>query len=156
MHDERENTLQIFWKKGVDVLSWLAETNQDEHLQRLRSVAKHHSSLMEADSGKGAAEQALFDDDDDDEEGEEKPANGNGRDKLVFETDQHRKSREVRLSPLRPLASSLTLAGPQRIPLKFEGLSTENGHAAQTVKTLDRVPVVISVRLFARLQRAVR
>ncbi|BGP50054.1 Translational repressor [Rhodotorula kratochvilovae] len=126
VHDERENTLQIFWKKGVDVLSWLAETNQDEHLQRLRSVAKHHSSLMEADSGKGAAEQALFDDDDDDDdEGDEKPADGNGRDKRVFETDQHRKSRE-------------------RIPLKFEGLSTENGHAAQTVKTLDRVPVVIS------------
>ncbi|GAA5823880.1 hypothetical protein JCM3770_000201 [Rhodotorula araucariae] len=128
VYDERENTLQIFWKKGVDVLVWLAETNQDEHLQRLRSVAKHHSSLMEADSGKGDAEQALFDDDDDDEgdeDGAGRSTNGNSRDKRVFETDQHRKSRE-------------------RIPLKFAGLSTENGHAAQTVKTLDRVPVVIS------------
>ncbi|KPV71704.1 uncharacterized protein RHOBADRAFT_30884 [Rhodotorula graminis WP1] len=134
LHDERENTLQIFWKKGVDVLSWLAETNQDEHLQRLRSVAKHHSSLMEADSGKGDAEQALFDDDEDEDEGASsatKAAHGNGsvaREKRVLETEQHKKS-------------------SQRAPLRFNGVSTENGHASQLIKTLDHVPVVVSADL---------
>ncbi|GJN92923.1 hypothetical protein Rhopal_005966-T1 [Rhodotorula paludigena] len=125
MHDERENTLQIFWQKGVDVLAWLAESNQDEHLQRLRAVAKHHSSLMEADSGKGEAESALFDDDDDDEaNGDEGKSRSNGQ-KRVFESDQHRKSRD-------------------RSPHDFAELSTENGHSAQTIRTLQRVPVVLS------------
>ncbi|BGP09894.1 Translational repressor [Rhodotorula toruloides] len=119
VYDERENSLQIFWKKGVDVLAWLAESNQDEHLKRLRAHAHHHSKMMEADSGKGEAESRLFDDDEDEEEGEIK------QERRVLETEQHRKSRD-------------------RTPLKFQNLNTEHGHCAQTVKTLDVVPVIVS------------
>ncbi|GAA5977778.1 hypothetical protein JCM10908_005093 [Rhodotorula pacifica] len=121
VYDERENALQIFWKRGVDVLAYLTETSEDEHLKRLRATAQHHAKLMEADSGKGEAESALFDDDDEDEE-----ENGpKGAAKRVLDTEQHRKSRD-------------------RSPLTFEGLSSENGHCSQTVQVLQRVPVVIS------------
>ncbi|POY69979.1 hypothetical protein BMF94_7023 [Rhodotorula taiwanensis] len=123
VYDERENALQIFWKRGVDVLAYLTETNEDEHLKRLRAHAQHHAKLMEADSGKGDAENALFDDDDD--EADEAGRGPGGAVKRVLDTEQHRKSRD-------------------RAPLAFEGLSSENGHCSQTVKTLQRVPVVIS------------
>ncbi|BGP33887.1 Translational repressor [Rhodotorula toruloides] len=119
VYDERENSLQIFWKKGVDVLTWLAESNQDEHLKRLRAHAHHHSKMMEADSGKGEAESRLFDDDEEEEEGEIK------QERRVLETAQHKKSRD-------------------RTPLKFQNLNTDHGHCAQTVKTLDVVPVIVS------------
>lgn len=90
VYDERENALQIFWKRGVDVLAYLTETNEDEHLKRLRANAQHHAKLMEADSGKGDAENALFDDD-------EEEAGPEGAAKLVLDTEQHRKSRDVSL-----------------------------------------------------------
>lgn len=110
---------------------------------------------MEADSGKGAAEKALFDDDEDEDDSEGAGANGSAaRENRALETEQHRKSREVRLA----FPSALCLLRreglsdrlperaprPQRAPLKFEGLNTDNGHAAQTIKTLQRIPVVIS------------
>ncbi|GAA5864874.1 hypothetical protein JCM3774_004257 [Rhodotorula dairenensis] len=123
VYDERENALQIFWKRGVDVLAYLTETGEDEHLKRLRATAQHHAKLMEADSGKGEAESALFDDEDD--EGEDGKEAARGAAKRVLDTEQHRKSRD-------------------RTALTFEGLSSENGHCSQTVQVLQRVPVVIS------------
>lgn len=91
VYDERENALQIFWKRGVDVLAYLTETGEDEHLKRLRATAQHHAKLMEADNGKGEAESALFDDEDDEEE-ENGPKSAAKR---VLDTEQHRKSRDV-------------------------------------------------------------
>ncbi|GAA5922957.1 hypothetical protein JCM1841_004485 [Sporobolomyces salmonicolor] len=120
VYDEHTNSLTIYWKKGIDVLSWLVENNQDDHLQRLHSQVQHHAKMMEAQSGKAQAEQALFDDDDDEDDG----ANGFAA-AAAKDTEQHRKSRE-------------------RAPLKFEGLSTKDGHAAQTVQELHEVPVIIS------------
>lgn len=141
VYDERENSLQIFWKKGVDVLAWLAESNQDEHLKRLRSHAQHHSKMMEADSGKGEAESRLFDDDEDEEEGEIK------QERRVLETAQHKKSRDVSLCVALMSKQDVGLTiheSLQRTPLKFQGLNTDHGHCAQTVKTLDVVPVIVS------------
>lgn len=124
VYDERENALQIFWKRGVDVLAYLTETGEDEHLKRLRATAQHHAKLMEADNGKGEAESALFDDEDD-EDDEEEESGPKSAAKRVLDTEQHRKSRD-------------------RGALTFEGLSSENGHCSQTVQVLQRVPVVIS------------
>jgi len=68
---------------------------------------------MEADSGKGDAEQALFDDDEDEDESAgstPKGANGSApvaREKRVLETEQHRKSSQVRLVPLALLSPAV-------------------------------------------------
>ncbi|BGP18275.1 hypothetical protein JCM10213_007906 [Rhodosporidiobolus nylandii] len=126
VYNENDNSLQIFWQKGVDVLSYLASSNNDEHLQRLKASAQHHARMMEADNGKAEGESALFEDDD--EEEEEQGADGAAPAKRQIETEQHRKSAD-------------------RSQLKFEGLSTENGHASQTIKELQQVPVCIAADL---------
>ncbi|GAA6017655.1 hypothetical protein JCM10207_001238 [Rhodosporidiobolus poonsookiae] len=126
MYDEQDNSLQIFWQKGVDVLSYLADSNNDAHLQRLKAQAQHHTRMMEAESGKAAGESALFDDDDDEEEDGETAG-----DKAVLreiKTEQHKKSSE-------------------RKPLEYEGLSTENGHSSQTIQELQTVPVCLAADL---------
>lgn len=138
VHDEETNALAIYWKKGVDVLRWLADTNNDAHLQRVRHHAEHHARMLESTSGDSNAESALFDDDDDDAEKEKKP---------VKMTAQHLKSRDVsRSSASRVEFSELTLRFSQTTPLKFEEIETKDGHSIQTVRELQTVPVIITVR----------
>jgi nitrogen fixation-related uncharacterized protein len=100
--------LQIFWKRGVDVLAYLTETGEDEHLKRLRATAQHHAKLMEADNGKGEAESALFDDEDD-EDDEEEESGPKSAAKRVLDTEQHRKSRDVSAFLVRSRRYSLML-----------------------------------------------
>ncbi|GAA5825466.1 hypothetical protein JCM11251_006999 [Rhodosporidiobolus azoricus] len=130
VHNEHDNSLQIFWQKGVDVLSYLAQNNSDEHLQRLKASAQHHARMMEAESGQAAGESALFDDDEDEDEaiGGEGDEGAKFKERGPIETEQHRKSAD-------------------RTPLQFEGLSTENGHCSQTIKELHQVPVCIAADL---------
>ncbi|GAA5893856.1 hypothetical protein JCM6882_003112 [Rhodosporidiobolus microsporus] len=130
VHNEHDNSLQIFWQRGVDVLSYLAQNNSDEHLQRLRAQAQHHARMMEAESGKAEGESALFDDDEDEDEviGGEGDEGAKFKQRGPIETEQHKKSAE-------------------RKPLQFEGLSTENGHCSQTIKELHEVPVCIAADL---------
>lgn len=124
MYDEHTNSLTIYWKKGVDVLSFLVENNQDDHLARLHDQAQHHAKMMETQSTQTDAEKALFDDDE--EEDPEDSAIGFAQaERRAAETEQHVKSRE-------------------RVPLKFDGLSTKDGHACQVISELHEVPVIIS------------
>ncbi|GAA5940477.1 uncharacterized protein JCM15063_002340 [Sporobolomyces koalae] len=123
MYDEHTNSLTIYWKKGVDVLSFLVENNQDDHLARLHSQVQHHAKMMESQTAQADAEKELFDDE---EEEQDDTAEGFAKaEKKKIETIQHLKSRE-------------------RAPLKFDGLSTKDGHACQTISELHEVPVIIS------------
>ncbi|GAA5874465.1 hypothetical protein JCM8547_007369 [Rhodosporidiobolus lusitaniae] len=132
VYDSSSNSLQIFWQRGVDVLSYLASTNSDAHLQRLKAQAQHHGRLMEVEQGgRAEGERELFesDEEDDEEDGEETPRNG-GDGKRRIETEQHRKSAE-------------------RAPLRYELLSEENGYGSQTIKELQQVPVCLTADLSA-------
>ncbi|SGY19403.1 BQ5605_C014g07637 [Microbotryum silenes-dioicae] len=120
-YDEHDNSLSIYWKKNVEVLGWLAEKNNDEHLLRIRDQAEFHArGLGNHADKKSKAESALFDDDEDDEE----PADGQ------------------RKQPLR--MTGQRLKSLNRMPLKFEGLSDRDQHCIQTVRELQTVPVVIT------------
>ncbi|GAA5956196.1 hypothetical protein JCM3765_005486 [Sporobolomyces pararoseus] len=125
MYDEHTNSLTIYWKKGVDVLSYLVENNQDDHLTRLHSQVQHHAKMMEAQTTQTDAEKGLFEDDDDEEEQDDSAAAFAKAERKSVETQQHIKSRE-------------------RAPLKFDGLSTKDGHACQVISELHEVPVIIS------------
>ncbi|KAK0541810.1 Translational repressor, partial [Tilletia horrida] len=41
IHDEHTNQLSIYWKEGVDVLTWLAENSDDVHVKRIREAQLH-------------------------------------------------------------------------------------------------------------------
>ena len=124
VHDERSNTLQLYWKKGVDVIRYLAENKGDPHLQRIKQTAEKHAQLMEASSQSVQAESALFEDDDEDDEAEEgqivEVQGGAGTAKGRGASVQRQKS-----------------ANAKKEELKFEGYEeTSAGHCIQTVKEL--------------------
>lgn len=139
VYDEPTNSLSIYWKKGVDVLRWLADTNNDAHLQRVRHHAEHHARMMESTSGDANAESALFDDDDDDEDDTKTKSE-------VKMTAQHVKSRDVS-SSLTSLDErrNLTFLSMQTTPPKFEELEEKDGHSIQHVRELQTVPVIVTV-----------
>lgn len=79
MHDEQSNSLAVYWKKGVDVVKWLADHSGDAHLQHIKQTAERHANMMEASTTHASDEQQLFEDDD---------VTHNS----VPDSDQHRKS----------------------------------------------------------------
>lgn len=136
VHDERANTLQLYWKKGVDVLRYLADNGGDPHVQRIKQTAERHATLMGAASRPSNAESALFEDDENEaiagaaEEGEEEE----GQVKEVAGTNNG--------SVQRQKSSS------KKQELKFEDVEqTPAGHCIQTVKELQTVPVIVSADL---------
>lgn len=98
VYDEDVNSLSIYWKKDVDVLRWLAEENNDAHLQRVRDHADQQAKLLESTSGDSKAEKALFEDD---EDGEDGTAVARKLDASARLTNQRLKSKDV--STARPL-----------------------------------------------------
>jgi len=135
VHDERSNTLQLYWKKGVDVIRYLAENKGDPHLQRIKQTAEKHAQLMEASSQSVQAESALFEDDDEEDEAEEgqivEVQGGAGTAKGRGASVQRQKS-----------------ANAKKEELKFEGYEeTSAGHCIQTVKELQTMPVIVSADL---------
>ncbi|ORY83588.1 hypothetical protein BCR35DRAFT_265184 [Leucosporidium creatinivorum] len=141
VYDEPTNSLSIYWKKGVDVLRWLADTNNDAHLQRVRHHAEHHARMMESTSGDANAESALFDDDDDDEDDTKKKSE-------VKMTAQHLKSRDVSPCSISfDERRDLTFFSIQTTPPKFEELEEKDGHSIQHVRELQTVPVIVTADL---------
>lgn len=92
-YDAQANSLELHWKKGVNVLDWLAESQNDAHLQKVRQQGAHHAKLMGADSGRAAQEEALFEDDEEEGAG---GLHGDGaaelRRRRMERSEQHRKS----------------------------------------------------------------
>ncbi|KAL8290404.1 hypothetical protein RQP46_002662 [Phenoliferia psychrophenolica] len=120
VYDEHTNSLQLYWKKGVETLRWLADTNKDEHLLRIRNQTEHHAKMMQSTSQSAQAESALFDDEDEDEDAPAPDA--------AKTSSQHAKS----------LAKA---------PLTFEEVERTGGHCIQTIRELQTTYVIITADL---------
>ena len=119
MYEEHSHTLQIYWSNR-DVISWLAENSDDEHLKKVKRTAEQHSVKMEVSSRSVHDESALFDEDDADEI-------VLGRAEADVAEKETSKQRLLSQAKLRP---------------QFEGLrTTPSGHKIQDIKELMTVPV---------------
>lgn len=121
VYDDRTFTLQIYWS-DKDVITWLVENSDDEHLQKVKQNAEQHALKMEVTSRSVHDEKALFDEDDADDD--EIVLGRNDVPTPALETSQQR-------------LHSIAKAKPQ-----FEGLRvTPSGHKIQEIKELMTVPV---------------
>ncbi|TFY81870.1 hypothetical protein EWM64_g2137 [Hericium alpestre] len=127
VYDEHTHTLQIYWSDR-DVISWLAENSDDEHLKKVKQTAEQHAAKMEVVSRSVHDEKALFDEDDGDDEivlGREEKE----------ESDGHDDSKQRQLSKAKVMP-------------EFEGLkTTTSGHKIQEIKELMSVPVIVTADL---------
>jgi len=127
VYDEHSHTLQIYWSNR-DVISWLAENSDDEHLKKVKQNAEQHALKMEVASRSFHDEKALFDEDDADEDEIVLGRSDNGRDER--ETS---KQRLLSLAKVKP---------------EFEGLRiTISGHKIQDIRELMTVPVIVTADL---------
>lgn len=126
VYDEHSYTLQIYWS-DKDVINWLAENSDDEHLKKVKRNAEQHAVKMEVTSRSVHDEKALFDEDEDDDDEIVLARSEPGK---VEETSKQRK---------------LSLAKEQP---SFEGLRTSAaGHKIQDIRELMTVPVIVTADL---------
>ncbi|TFK75854.1 RNB-domain-containing protein [Pluteus cervinus] len=127
VYDEHTHTLQIYWSNR-DVISWLSEISDDEHLKKVKQNAEQHALKMEVASRSVHDEKALFDEDDADE------------DEIVLGRSDD-KPQEKETSKQRLLSAA-------KVPPEFEGLrETPSGHKIQDIRELMTVPVIITADL---------
>lgn len=127
VYDEHSHTLQIYWSDR-DVISWLAENSDDEHLKKVKQNAEQHAFKMEVASRSVHDEKALFDEDDVEED--EIVLGRNDNSKVTEETS---KQRLLSLAKVKP---------------EFEGLRiSSSGHKIQDVRELMAVPVIVTADL---------
>lgn len=116
--------MQIYWS-NKDVISWLAENSDDEHLKKVQQNAEAHAVKMEVASRSVHDEKALFDEDDADE------------DEIVLGREPEAEK--------EPETSTQRLLSAAKVQPVFEGLrTTPSGHKIQDIKELMTVPVRIS------------
>ena len=121
MYDEHSYTLQIYWSDR-DVISWLAENSDDEHLRKVKQTAEQHALKMEVTSRSVHDESALFEEDEEEDE-------------VVIGRTEKPQKKET--SKQRLLSQATTTSKPE-----FEGLkTTSSGHRIQDIKELQSVPV---------------
>lgn len=124
VYDEHTHTLQIYWSTR-DVITWLAENSDDEHLKKVKQNAEQHALKMEVASRSVHDEKALFDEDEDDSE-----------DEIVLGRASEKAPEEVEI------ASKQRTLSRQKVPPQFEGLRTlPSGHKIQEIRELMTVPV---------------
>lgn len=123
------NILQIYWS-DKDVITWLAENSDDEHLKKVKQNAEQHAVKMEVASRSVHDEKALFDED------EEDGVNGDD-DEIVL----GRESAPVAVSPVQETSNQRLYSIAKHQP-QFEGLRvTSAGHKIQEIRELMTVPV---------------
>jgi protein SSD1 len=128
VHDEHSRTLQIYWSNR-DVISWLAENSDDEHLRKVKQNAEQHALKMEVTSRSVQDEQALFDEDDAEE------------DEIVL-------GRSGLTAHAEPETSTQRLISLAKVKPEFEGLkTTPAGHKIQDIRELMAVPVIVTADL---------
>ncbi|KAI0347280.1 RNB-domain-containing protein [Trametopsis cervina] len=126
VYDEHKHTLQIYWSQR-DVITWLAENSDDEHLKKVKQNAEQHAVKMEVVSRSVNDEQALFDEDDQDDE------IVLGRSNPVGEEETNSKQRLLSRAKVQPI---------------FEGLKiTPAGHKIQEIREMQTVPVIVTADL---------
>ncbi|EIW82128.1 RNB-domain-containing protein [Coniophora puteana RWD-64-598 SS2] len=127
VYDEHTHTLQIYWSNR-DVITWLAEHSDDEHLKKVKQNAEQHATKMEVASRSVHDEHALFDEDDAEED-----EIVLGRDKKTEKQNETSKQRLLSAAKVQPT---------------FEGLRTSpSGHKIQDIKELMTVPVIVTADL---------
>jgi protein SSD1 len=127
VYDEHSHTLQIYWSDR-DVISWLAENSDDEHLKKVKQNAEQHALKMEVASRSVHDEKALFDEDDAEE------------DEIVLGRSE--------FVPQGPETSKQRLQSMAKVMPEFEGLrTTSSGHKIQDIKELMTVPVIVTADL---------
>ncbi|KAG0142885.1 hypothetical protein CROQUDRAFT_49643 [Cronartium quercuum f. sp. fusiforme G11] len=137
VHDEHSNTLKLYWKQGVDVVSYLSEHSTDAHLHSVRHHAERHAKLMEASSQSVQAESALFDDDEDDVVQHPLKAVGGKVSEREKKSSQRMKSVEM-------------MGAKGKSSLKWgkavEKIEAAPGvtHCVQTIRELETVPVIVT------------
>ena len=121
MFDEHNHILSIYWS-NKDVITWLAENSDDEHLKKVKQTAEQHALKMEVASRSIHDEHALFDEDEDDI-----VLSKEGKD---LETSKQRLISKAQIKPI------------------FEGLrTTDTGHKIQDIKEMMTVPVIVTADL---------
>jgi protein SSD1 len=129
VYDEHTHTLQIYWS-DKDVITWLAENSDDEHLKKVKQNAEQHAVKMEVVSRPVYDEKALFDEDDEDDEivlGREDGHDGH--------------------SNTKPETSKQRLHSLAKVKPEFEGLRVTSDHKIQDIKELMTVPVIVTADL---------
>jgi protein SSD1 len=127
VYDEHSHTLQIYWSNR-DVITWLAENSDDEHLKMVKQNAEQHALKMEVASRSVHDEKALFDEDDADD------------DEIVLGRSE--------AVPAKPETSKQRLLSMAKVKPEFEGLRiTPAGHKIQDIKELMTVPVIVTADL---------
>ena len=133
--DEHTRTLQIYWSDR-DVISWLAENSDDDHLKTVHRTAEQNAVKMEVVSGSVHDEKALFEEDDDDDDDDD--------DEIVIGRTSAKESPEA---PSVAETSKQRLLSIAKVEPVFEGLKTPAaGHKIQEIKELMSVPVRIPPR----------
>lgn len=123
VYDEHTYTLQIYWS-NKDVITWLAENSDDEHLNKIKQNAEQHALKMEVTSRSVHDEKALFDEEDAEE------------DEIILGRNNQSAGPETSKQRL------LSIAKPAPV---FEGLrKAPSGHKIQDIRELMTVPVSIS------------
>ncbi|QRV72666.1 hypothetical protein RhiJN_00680 [Ceratobasidium sp. AG-Ba] len=124
--EEHSHTLQIYWSTR-DVISWLAENSDDEHLKKVKQTAEQHAVKMELTSRSVHDERALFDEDEEDEIVINRPAPPAEAEE---ETSKQRQLSKAKVAP------------------QFEALRrTAAGHRIQDIRELMSVPVIVTADL---------
>ncbi len=120
VYDEHTHTLQIYWS-NKDVITWLAENSDDEHLKKVKQNAEQHALKMEVTSRSVQDEKALFDEDEADD------------DEIVLGRNEAENVNETSKQRLLSIA---------KVKPEFEGLrSNAAGHMIQDIRELMSVPV---------------
>ena len=123
VYDEHKHTLQIYWSQR-DVITWLAENSDDEHLKKVKQNAEQHAVKMEVASRSFNDEHALLDEDDQDDE---IVLGRSSEDDAAKETSKQRLLSRAKMQPV------------------FEGLKvTPAGHKIQEIREMQTVPVSVS------------
>lgn len=131
VYDEHSHTLQIYWSNR-DVITWLAENSDDEHLKKVKQTAEQHAMKMEVSSRSVHDESALFDEDDADDE-------------IVLGRSETREDEKKETSKQRMLSQA-------KLKPEFGGLrTTATGHKIQDIRELMTVPVSIFLPLLSRI-----
>lgn len=118
--------MQIYWS-DKDVIGWLAQNSDDEHLKKVHRTAEQNAVKMEVASRSVHDENALFEEDDDD------------GDEIVIGRTSTKESPEA--PPVIETSKQRVLSMAKVEPV-FEGLKTPAaGHKIQEIKELMSVPV---------------
>lgn len=128
VYDEHTHTLQIYWS-DKDVITWLAENSDDEHLKKVKKNAEQHAVKMEVVSRPVYDEKALFDEDDDDE--------------IVLGRDDGQDP----MTSDKPETSKQRLRSVAKVKPEFEGLRSTADHKIQDIRELMSVPVIVTADL---------